>query len=245
MGPKFAISRRAFLATFGSALPLAACESIDPSVLQGILQTAGPLTQGEAAQGIKQALSNGVLSALLTVGKPGGYWNNGKIRIPLPQSLQKAQNVLAKVGASGMLDEVQEKLNQGAEQAAPQAKSIFLDAVTGLSIPDAIAIVQGGEHAATDYLQNTTTPKLTALFTPIMKGQLRNTGAFQALDDVTARVNKIPFAGQLVQTSQNDLVSFGVEKGLDGVFYYIGQEEAAIRANPAKRTSEILRRVFG
>lgn len=245
MEPKFAISRRAFLTAFGTALPLAACESIDPSVLQGILQTTGPLTEGEAAQGIKQALSNGVMSALLTVGKPGGFWDNGKIRIPLPEGLQKAQNVLSKVGASGMLDQVQERLNAGAEQAAPKAKSIFLDAVTGLSIPDAIAIVQGGDHAATDYLQKTTTPKLTSLFTPIMRTQLQDTGAFRALDDVTARVNKIPFAGQLVQTSQNDLVRFGVEKGLDGVFYYIGQEEAAIRANPAKRTTEILRRVFG
>lgn len=248
MEPLFTISRRSFLTAFGAAVPLAACESVDPGVLNslgGILQTAGPLSESEAAQGIRAALSNGVRSALSTVGHKGGYLDNPKIRIPLPQSLQKAQGVLATVGASGLLDQLQTRLNEGAELAAPKALDIFLGAVSQLTIPDAIQIVKGSNHAATEYLQRTTTPQLTEMFTPIMRSELNQTGAFSALDNLTNRLDKIPFAGNLVQTSQNDLVAYGVGKALDGVFYYIGQEEAAIRANPAKRTSEILRRVFG
>ncbi|MBL4617120.1 MAG: DUF4197 domain-containing protein [Robiginitomaculum sp.] len=238
-------TRRSALALLLGA-PVAACETIDPALLDAVLAMGGSaLTQGEAAQGIRAALSNGVLSALGIVGRSGGFLGNNLIRIPLPQKLQEVQRIMASVGASGMLDNLQTKLNHGAEKAAPVAKSIFMDAVADLSIADAIGIVRGSDNAATQYLQSKTTPALSRLFTPIMKRSLSGTGAFNALDDVTARLQSIPFAPNITRNAKNDLISHGVQYGLKGVFTYIGKEEAAIRQNPAKRSSEILRRVFG
>jgi len=238
------INRRATFALLLGA-PLAACESIDPAILGGIISSGGALTQGEAAQGIRAALSNGVVSALGIVGRSGGFLNDQKIHIPLPGKLKDVQQVMAKVGASGMLDDLETRLNHGAEKAAPVAKGIFMDAVSSLSVSDAIGIVQGPQNAATRYLQTKTTPALTRLFTPIMKNSLSGTGALRALDDVSSRLKSIPFAPKLASNAQTDLVNHGVKYGLSGVFHYIGEEEAAIRANPAKRTSEILRKVFG
>ncbi len=238
-------TRRSVLALLLGA-PLAACETFDPEILDAVMAMGGSsLTQGEAAEGIRAALSNGVLSALGIVGRSGGFLNNDLIRISLPQRLREVQKIMASIGASAMLDDLQAKLNHGAEKAAPKAKTIFMDAVADLSITDAIAIVRGPETAATLYLQEKTTPELSRLFTPVMKTALAGTGAFQALDAVTNRLQSVPFAPNLTQNAKNDLVSHGVKYGLKGVFTYIGKEEAAIRENPAKRTSEILRRVFG
>ncbi|VAV92390.1 hypothetical protein MNBD_ALPHA06-1079 [hydrothermal vent metagenome] len=243
MGLASDISRRSALAVL-LGLPLAACETIDPSILGAVLGSS-QLSQSEAAQGIRAALSNGVLSALGIVGRSGGFLNDGAIRIPLPAKLQSAQQIMASVGASGMLDQLETRLNRGAEKAAPVAKSIFMDAVADVSISDAIGIVRGPNNAATSYLQNKTTPALTQLFTPIMRDSLSGTGALQALDNISNKLDTIPFASQLAGETKGNLVSHGVKYGLNGVFYYIGKEEAAIRANPAKRSSEILRRVFG
>jgi hypothetical protein len=236
------LSRRTILLSL-PAMGLAACETLDPSVLEGIINS-GALTQGEAASGIRAALNNGITQAISIVGADGGFLNNGRIKIPLPTALQDVQNILQPLGAGGLLNNLQTQLNRGAEAAAPVAKDIFFDAVRGLSIQDAIAIVQGPDNAATSYLQEKTTNRLTTLFSPIMENALQNTGALQLLDQVSSRVSAVPFAPQLGANAKTDLISHGVDYGLRGVFTYIGDEEKAIRENPAKRTSEILRRVF-
>jgi len=226
------------------ALGLTACETFDPSILNGVINS-GALSQGDAAAGIKAALNNGIGSAISTVGRDGGFLNNGRIRIPLPQRLQEVQNILQPIGAGGLLSELQTQLNHGAEKAAPVAKDIFIDAVSDLSIQDAIGIVRGPANAATQYLQGKTTDRLTTLFTPIMSNALRQTGALQLVDQVSSQLDSVPFAAGLGANAKSDLISHGVNYGLDGIFTYIGDEEKAIRENPAKRTSEILRRVFG
>jgi hypothetical protein len=226
------------------ALPVSACETLDPAILGGILGS-GILSQADAAQGIRAALSNGILSALGIVGRDGGFLNDGQIHIPLPKKLASVQSVLSQVGAGGVLGQLETQLNRGAEQAAPVAKDIFFDAINGLSIRDAIGIVRGPQNAATQYLQDKTTPRLTALFTPIMENALADTGALQLLDQLSSRLGNIPFAPSLGANARDDLIGHGVGYGLNGVFHYVAKEEAAIRRDPAKRTSEILRRVFG
>ena len=226
------------------ALPLSACETMDIGALEGLLGS-GVLSQADAARGIRAALDNGILSALGIVGREGGFFNDGKIHIPLPKVLGDVQSVLSKVGAGGVLSELETQLNRGAEKAAPVAKDIFFDAIAGLSIQDAIGIVRGPQNAATNYLQGKTTPRLTSLFLPIMENALGQTGALRLLDQVTGDLRNIPFAPQLGADARADLIGHGVKYGLDGVFHYVAVEEAAIRNNPAKRTSEILRRVFG
>ena len=233
-------------ATFAGlfALSLAACETTDLTVLNDILGS-GALSQAEAAQGIRAALDNGILSALGIVGREGGFLNDGQIRIPLPKVLQDVQNVMNMVGAGGLLSELEVQLNRGAEKAAPVAKDIFLSAVRNLTITDAINIVRGPDNAATEYLQANTASKLTDLFSPIMETALQNTGALQLFDQLAGNLRGVPLAPQLGADAKRDLIGHGVNYALDGVFHYVAKEEAAIRENPAKRTSEILRRVFG
>jgi hypothetical protein len=237
------INRRHILLAL-PVLGLTACETLDPSILNGVLNS-GALSQGDAAAGIKAALNNGIGAAISTVGRDGGFLNNGRIRIPLPQRLQDVQNILQPIGAGGLLNELQTQLNHGAEKAAPVAKDIFIEAVSDLTIQDAIGIVRGPDNAATQYLQGKTTDRLTTLFTPIMNTALQQTGALQLVDQVSSRLDSVPFAAGLGANAKSDLIRHGVNYGLDGIFTYIGDEEKAIRENPAKRTSEILRRVFG
>jgi len=229
-----------------AATPMAACETFDPTVLDGVLGgQGGALSAAEVALGLKAALDNGVGNALGNLGVVNGFFGNDIVRIPLPKVLQDVQSYLAPIGADGLLVELQTQLNRGAEKAAPVAKNIFLDAVRGLTITDAFDILRGPETAATEYLQGRTTDKLASLFSPIMEDALGQTGALKLVDDVSSQLRAVPFAPNLGASARTDLVDHGVDYGLRGVFHFIGEEEKAIRANPAKRTSEILRRVFG
>lgn len=235
--------RRALLALM-AASSLTACETLDPAILDGVLGS-GVLSQADAAAGIRAALDNGVGHALGIVGRNNGFLLNDIIKIPLPSYLQDIQSVLRPLGADKLLVELEEELNHGAEKAAPVAKDIFLGAIRELTIQDAIGIVKGADNAATDYLQSKTTPRLTSLFSPIMENALGQTGALQVFDQISDRVKNVPFAPKLGSDAKTDLISHGVDYALSGVFHYIGEEERLIRENPAKRTSDILRRVFG
>lgn len=228
-----------------SAGGLTACETLDPAVIDGILNGGyGGLSQADAAMGIRAALDNGIGNAIANVGVLDGFLGNALVRIPLPKVLQDVQGYLQPLGADGLLVELQQQLNRGAEKAAPVAKDIFLGAVRDLTITDAINIVRGPDNAATQYLADRTSTKLASLFSPIMENALSQTGALQIVDQLQSTMRNIPI-GPSLNGARGDLIQHGVDYGLKGVFYYIGEEEKAIRANPAKRTSEILRRVFG
>ena len=243
---QFLSRRRALigLGAISAALPLSACETLplDPSILNG-LGTLGALSQADAAGGIRAALNNGIGNAIANCGVKDGFLGNSLIRIPLPGALRDVQSVLAPIGAGGLLTELETQLNRGAEQAVPVARDIFVDTVSNLSITDAINLVQGGGTTATDFLQTQTTPRLTSLFSPIMESALGNTGALQLVSQLDQTMRNLPFVTPL-SNAKGSLIEHGVGKGLDGMFHFIGEEEKAIRANPAKRTSEILRRVF-
>lgn len=232
-----------------ASTPLAACETLDPAVLDGILSgtggLGGALTAGEVALGLKAALDNGVGNALSNVGVLNGFLGDNIVRIPLPSVLQDVQSFLAPIGADSLLVELQTQLNRGAEKAAPIAKDIFIGAVKNLTITDAFNILRGPDTAATQYLHGQTSGSLGQLFMPIMETALNQTGALRLVDDVSAQLGAVPFAPNLGASARTDLIEHGVNYGLKGVFHYIGEEEKAIRANPAKRTSDILRRVFG
>jgi hypothetical protein len=234
--------RRTLLVSL-SALPLAACETLDPALINSVLNS-GVLSQDEAAMGIRAALDNGIGNALSNLGQVGGYFNDPTVKIPLPKVLQDVQSYLAPIGADGILVELQQQLNRGAEKAAPVARNIFIDAVRGLTISDAINIVRGPDTAATDYLRERTTTSLASLFAPIMENALADTGALRLVDDVERQV-PLALLGSSGVDLKSDLVNHGFDFGLRGVFHFIAEEEKAIRSDPAARTSAILRRVFG
>ena len=238
------LDRRFVLLGGLSAGGLTACETLDPAIINGVLGGYGGLSQADAAMGIRAALDNGVGNAIANVGVLDGFLGNSHVRIPLPKVLQDVQSYLQPFGADGLLVELQQQLNRGAERAAPAAKDIFLGAIRDLTITDAINIVRGADNAATQYLADRTSTKLASLFSPIMDNALNQTGALQIADQIESTMRNVPL-GPNLSNARDGLIKHGVDYSLKGVFYYIGEEEKAIRENPAKRTSEILRRVFG
>ncbi len=202
----------------------------------------GGLTQASAAQGLREALSLGAVAAVTRVGRADGYWGDSLIRIPLPKTLAKVQTGLAQVGMSGALDEVHLKVNRAAEASAPVARGLFVDAIKSMTLNDAVGIVRGGSTSGTQYLQKATTPRLTTLFTPTIEDALEDTGAVRALGNAISRNG---LSSYVKKEPKVYLGEYAVGKALDGLFYYVGREESAIRTDPAKRTSEILRAVFG
>ena len=243
------INRRHLLTMLAGA-PLAACSTDDLNAVLGeVLRTQGEaivgLTPAEAAEGIRAALTQGTGTAISQVGQMNGYLTDSAIKIPLPGDLASIQQELSRFGLSGALDDLERQINRGAEEAAPQARGIFLDAIRSMSIQDALGIVNGSNTAATEYFQNRTTGSLTSLFAPIMETALQRTGAIRTFDSLMVRLASIPLAPQLGEDAKQDLLNHGVGKGLDGLFYYVAQEEMAIRQNPARRTTDILRKVFG
>lgn len=204
---------------------------------------ASPLSEGEIGSGLKEALKVATQRVVGRVGKTDGYNGDPAIRIPLPGPLQTIQGPLKGMGAGGLLDDLQLKMNRGAEQAAPKALDIFGTALSKMSIDDARGILSGPSDAATDYFKRTTTPELTSAFHPVIDRALSGTGAVGVFNAVKDKASGIPFAGSEVQGF--DLTDFTVGKALDGLFHYLASEEASIRSNPAARTTDLLKKVFG
>lgn len=199
------------------------------------------LSAGEIGSGLKEALRIGAERAVKTVGKPGGFLNRPDIHIPLPGPLASLRSGLAAIGASGMADDLETRINQAAEQAAPKATAIFIKAIQAMTINDARAILTGPQDSATQYFRRMTSTDLGAQMRPIIDRSLADVGAVQALNGVTAQAKSLPFASGL----SVDLTGYVLDKAMSGIFLYLGREEAAIRSNPAARSTDLLKKVFG
>jgi len=236
------MDRRFFLliaASSGMTATQAYGQKVGQLLTQGL---PNGLTKPQAEGGLREALSTGAVNAVLKVGKVDGYWRDDKIRIPLPGVLGSTQRTLKRIGLSGPLDDLQHKVNGAAETAAPQARDMFVGAIRAMTVEDVVGLLRGGDTAGTNYLKEKTSPKLTSLFRPPMASALNSTGAMQSLDRVVTS-NKL--GGSMGQSPSATLTDFAVGKALDGLFFYVGEEERAIRTNPAKRTTDILKRTFG
>ncbi|MBW8734188.1 MAG: DUF4197 domain-containing protein [Asticcacaulis sp.] len=209
--------------------------------LKSLIGRAG-LSSKDADGALRETLTDGTLSAVSQVSRPDGYWGDAAIRIPLPRTLANIQAVAKPLGMSGALDDVHLRMNRAAEAAAPLARDLFLDAIRSMTIKDAMTIVKGGPTSGTDYLQKTTTPRLTAAFTPQMEHALETTGCVQSLD---AAIRRNKLGGIVKGDARTYLGKYAVGLALGGLFHYIGVEETAIRRDPARTGSNLLRRVFG
>jgi hypothetical protein len=198
------------------------------------------LSDGQISGGLKDALRVGTQKAVATVGRPGGFLDDKQVHIPLPGPLEKAKAGLAAVGASGMADDLDQRINRAAEAAAPRAAGIFGDAVDRMSIKDARGILTGPQDSATQYFKRTTTPELSAAMKPIIDKSLADVGALQSYNALASKAKTLPFASGV----DLDLGNYVVGKTLDGIFFYLARQEADIRTNPGARTTDALRTVF-
>jgi hypothetical protein len=199
------------------------------------------LTEKDAADGIKEALVNGTGESVKMVSVLNGYWGNTEIKIPFPSEAKEMESKLKAIGMGKKVDEFNESMNRAAEKAANEAKPIFIAAIKGMTIRDAINIVKGADNAATVYLKNTTSPELVIKFQPLIKTSLDDVNATRYWSDLITIYNKIP----LVKKINPNLTQYVTQKAIDGLFIMIAKEELKIRKDPMARTSELLKKVFG
>jgi hypothetical protein len=203
--------------------------------------SVGDLTTNEIAQGLKEALRVGSGRVVSQVGRTDGYNADPAIHLPLPGSLKTVQSTLKAAGMSGMLDDLELRLNRAAEVAAPKAKKMFIDAISEMTLDDARRIYDGPKDSATRYFQGKMSKPLAREMTPVVSNSLSEVGAIKSYDSVMGQYKQIPF----VPDAKADLTEYVVGKGMDGIFHYLAKEEAAIRENPVKRTTALLQKVFG
>jgi Protein of unknown function (DUF4197) len=199
------------------------------------------LTSDDIRAGLKEGLRVGSENVVSQLGRTDGFNLDPAVHIPLPQQFDTVKSLLGKVGMSSLLDDLELKLNRAAEVATPKAKELFLQAISEMTFEDVMNIYNGPEDAATRYFQDKMTPALAKEMEPIVDQSLSQVNAIQSYDKVMGEYRAIPF----VPDVKADLTSYVVEKGMAGIFHYMAVEEAAIRQNPAKRTTELLQRVFG
>lgn len=232
-----------------SVLPAAQAQTFG-DILRGVLGTGesensasvfSGITSGEAEAGLKQALTLGAEAVGRQLSARDGYFGDRAIQIPLPGRMGELQSNLKRFGLSGPLDDLQLRMNRAAEDAAPYAADLVVDAVQSLTIDDALALLNGGDTAATDLLRDKTEYRLSMLVRPYVESALADSGALSAVDSLSARYGVSQLGGDV----RESLIDHAVDKGLDGLFIYLAKEEQSIRNNPVERTTDLLRRVFG
>ena len=224
------------------ALLLSGCESTEliEEILSGSSSSSGELTDQTIARGLKEALTVGSGRVVDTLGAQGGFLD-GAFRIPLPDKLQDAQEVAARFGLSKPFDELEVRMNRAAEAATPKARELFVGAIRQMSFSDVMSIYRGGDDAATQYLRRTTGESLESQMRPVIDNSLEDVGAAQTLESLISRYNALP----LVKPIEADLTGYVTGYAEDAIFTRLAAEEADIRRNPVKRTTELLRTVFG
>jgi hypothetical protein len=200
-----------------------------------------PLTTAEVADGLKEALIKGISNGSDIVSQVDGYFKNPEIKIPFPPDVKKVEDKFRQLGLGSQVDRFVETLNHGAEDAAKEAKPIFITAIRSMTIEDAWAILRGDKDAATQYLKRTTSPQLKEKFRPVILNSLDKVQATRYYGEIVSRYNQIP----LVQRVNPDLAGYATDKAIEGLFLMIAKEEKNIRENPVARTTELLKRVFG
>ena len=199
------------------------------------------LSDDEIVNGLKQALEIGTSNAVKTVSQTNGYFKNPRIRIPLPENVKKVEKLLRAAGFGRRVDEFELSMNRAAERAAPEAKTIFWDAIKQMSFADARQILDGSDDAATQYFQVKTEGRLQKIFKPITHQAMSEVGVTHSYQSIDNKIKTIPFADQM----SFDLDQYVTDKALSGLYLMLAEEEKKIRQDPAARVTDLLKKVFG
>ena len=215
--------------------------------------TASPalnaLSQDQLVGGLKEALSNGLEHAVGQLGHQGGFLTNLEVKIQMPERLKLVEKTLRSRKQQKLADDFVASMNHAAEQAVPEAASVFADAVRQMTIEDAKAILTGPNDAATQYFRRTTATNLFERFHPIVQKATASAGVTSTYKKMTAAAagsnnSFTKSLGGLMGSDAMDVDTYVTNKALDGLFKMVAGEEAKIRANPAARTTDLLQKVF-
>lgn len=224
---------------------LGACTTAQINQTMGDVNKAlgaeGPLTTAEVAEGLKEALIKGISTGSDLASQVDGYFMNPEIKIPFPPEVKKVEDKLRQIGLGNEVDKFVMTLNRGAEDAAKEAKPIFITAIKSMTIQDAWGILKGQPDAATQYLKRTTSAQLKEKFQPVIQNSLKKVNATRYYGDIVNTYNKIP----LVEDVNPNLDDYATDKAIEGLFTMIAKEERNIRQDPLARTTELLKKVFG
>ncbi len=202
---------------------------------------AGEFDTAEIAEAFKQALRIGSDEVVSRLGGIDGFNADPAVRIPLPGELDRVKSMLASVGMSGIFDDLELRLNRAAEAATPIARDLFVESIAEMTFEDVMAIYRGPNDSATRYFQDKMSPSLASGMAPIVEESLSEVGAAQVLEQILDRYQALPFAPNV----DFDLTNYVVDEGMNGIFFYLAREEAAIRENPVRQTTDLLKKVFG
>lgn len=199
------------------------------------------LSSAEIGKGLKEALTVGAGNVVSQLGQTNGFNNDPAIHIPLPKSLDSMKSMLDKVGMGQSLDDLELRMNRAAELATPRAKALFVSAIQDMTLDDVTGIYKGADDAATQYFKSKMSAPLATDMAPIVDDTLADAGASQVLSQVMGKYNALPF----VPPIETNLTDYVVDESINGIFYYLAKEEAAIRQDPVKQTTALLKKVFG
>jgi hypothetical protein len=225
------------------AMIISSCDVQSQSKLGSIIKqlpTANP-SSTEIATGIKQALEIGTSQGADLLSAKDGFLGNAAVKILFPPEAQKVEKTLRAIGLGSLADNVVVSLNRAAEDAAKEAKPIFISAIKQMTITDATNILLGNQNSATEYFKRVTTAQLMQKFSPVITNSLSKVGATKYWTDASTRYNKIP----LVKPVNTDLSSYVAQKAIDGMFIQVAKEELDIRNNLGARSTTLLQKVFG
>ncbi|HTQ76121.1 MAG TPA: DUF4197 domain-containing protein [Burkholderiales bacterium] len=203
--------------------------------------TLDDVSNRDAINGLKQALTNGAQAAVAKLGKQDGFMSDSRIKIPLPPSMKRAEAMMHSIGAGKQADDLVLRMNRAAEAAVPQAKPLLIDAAKKMTVQDAKGILTGGPDSATQYFKRATSEPLAQKFKPIVRKAMAKVKLAEAYNEIAASGAKFG----LVKREDVNLEDYVTRKALDGLFVGIADEEKKIRENPAAAASSIVKKVFG
>ena len=194
------------------------------------------ITQTDASAAVKVALQKGAESAVASLGKADGFLGNPEVKIPLPSSLQKAKLM----GKQKDFEALQVNINRAAEAAVPEAKTLLLNAIKGMSVKDAKGILAGGDDSVTSFFREKTSKEMYQKFLPIVTQYTGKMGLAKQYNSLAGQASKLG----VVKSDDARIESYVTNKAMDGLYKMIAAEEKSIRADPVGTGSAILKKVF-
>ena len=199
------------------------------------------ISNQDASTGLKAVLEKSAVAAIALLGKPDGFLNNPKVRIPLPGYLETASGLLRNFGQGQRIDELVTAINRAAEAAIPMGQDLLINVVRSMNINDAKNILTGGETSVTSFFVDKTRAPLGVKFLPIVTKATEKVGLASKYNEFAGKAAGLG----LVKKEDANIQQYVTGKALDGLFAVIGDEEKKIRQDPVGTGSEILMKVFG